>query len=119
MDVAYNTYDGISDQVYCNSHPVETEVLLYWANINLFAPEDYVFLVVWDAFWLATAGYCPDRKEAFETAYQFEFREEINPVTGQPIDVIAIGADQYFDWLSDQIYIVEAGCEGLLYPDWP
>ena len=118
MVVAYNTYDGISDQVFCNSAPSEVWALEFWANLFLFTPLNYEFDGAWHLRWVLNGAGGAVRREAFENAYLFEHGQRFNLLTGQLEDVTIIGADAYFAWLSDFLYVGVASCSSLLYPTW-
>jgi len=116
--VAYDLYDGISDQTFCNSHPWESESLLYWLNIYLYTPYDYEFTSVWRLWYLLHATSNDLRREVFEEAYQFTEGQRVNPITGQLQDVTIIGAPNYFDFLAEFQGAGTKVCSDYLYPFW-
>lgn len=117
--MAFDKYGGISEQNYCNCHPIEQEVLGYWVNIYTFSPDNYDYLNAWQAKWFATAGGQEVRRTAFETHYGFTFGQEVNPIDGKLVDVIYIGNDPYFHHLAEWFQEGSFDCSDLMFPAWP
>lgn len=116
--VAYNLYDGISDQVACNSNPIEVQSLGWWLAIWVFTPNNWEYSAVWHVAWLGFGGGTDVRREAFEDGYQFTTGQRWNPLTQEFNDVTIIGASEYFTWLADFNLPEDGDCGPLLYPSW-
>lgn len=116
--MAYNLYDGISDQVYCNSHPSESEALLFWVNILAFTPNPWEFDGAWRLWWSTHCIGGALRREVFESAYGFLYGERFHPIFQEMRGVTIIGASDYFEYLLDFVLVGEGDCEPLAYPFW-
>ncbi len=116
--MAYSLHDGISDQVFCNSHPREVEALDYWRVIWAYSPEDWEFYVLWRVWWNGNFGVTNVLRLAFEAHYQFTIEQRVNPVTGRMTTVIVLGVPAYWDFLLTFPPYGSADCADYLYPPW-
>lgn len=118
MDVAYNVVGGISEQNLCCLHPIEAQCIEHWASTYCLTPYPYEPVNIWNAYWFSRAGDQVKRRKMFESSYGFEFRQEVDPTSGQLIDVIAIGNTDYFDYVCEIFYGSGPECGDCTFPTW-
>jgi len=119
MDVAFNFYGGISEQVPCNVHPYELAALNHWAAIYCLTPDNYEPVTAWQAFWSLNTDGSAIRREIFEKSYGFVFTERFDPFTQQFVDAIEVGNADFFDYVCHWLFDLGGNCDGLSYPMWP
>lgn len=118
MDVAFSKYGGISEQVYCNSHPQEQEALLRWVIIMCLTPQQTDYVESWELFWDTLYDSSEARREAFEFSYDLHRYQGIDPLTGQLEWLIKSHNNEYFDYLCEFVQEDLGDCTGLGYPAW-